>query len=151
MLGIDVKPEVLSSGHVVVRSYPAVTACSGLTSAVVTGNPRQYCSVQDGQLSGVPSVCAEQGDTASWAAYHRQQVHRSGRTLPCSGSVGTASVWISLEHLQYLLGGFAHVYLVTTAVPVHNTTRHVLKRIAVANEAMLAEVKKEVDIMVRVF
>ncbi|KAH9950941.1 hypothetical protein B0H21DRAFT_409128 [Amylocystis lapponica] len=44
-------------------------------------------------------------------------------------------------------GGFAHVYLVRTATPVYNTTRHVLKRIAVPNEAMLTEVKKEVDIM----
>lgn len=46
-------------------------------------------------------------------------------------------------------GGFAHVYLVRTATPVYNTTHHVLKRIAVANEGMLSEVKKEVDIMVR--
>ncbi|KAJ7292651.1 hypothetical protein C8J57DRAFT_1160891 [Mycena rebaudengoi] len=43
--------------------------------------------------------------------------------------------------------GFAHVYLVRTATPVYNTTHHVLKRIAVANDAMLTEVKKEVDIM----
>ncbi|KAG6919035.1 hypothetical protein DXG01_009745 [Tephrocybe rancida] len=47
----------------------------------------------------------------------------------------------------YAPGGFAHVYLVRTATPVYNTTHHVLKRIAVANEAMLAEVKKEVDVM----
>ena len=46
-------------------------------------------------------------------------------------------------------GGFAHVYLVRTAAPVYNTTHHVLKRIAVANDTMLTEVKKEVDIMVR--
>jgi hypothetical protein len=45
-------------------------------------------------------------------------------------------------------GGFAHVYLVRTATPVYNTTHHVLKRIAVANDAMLTDVKKEVDIMV---
>ncbi|KAF8910082.1 hypothetical protein CPB84DRAFT_1764569 [Gymnopilus junonius] len=44
-------------------------------------------------------------------------------------------------------GGFAHVYLVRTPAPVYNTTHHVLKRIAVASEAMLTEVKKEVDIM----
>jgi hypothetical protein len=42
------------------------------------------------------------------------------------------------------------VYLVRTATPVYNTTHHVLKRIAVANDVMLTEVKKEVDIMVRV-
>lgn len=41
------------------------------------------------------------------------------------------------------------MYLVRTVQPVYGTTRHVLKRIAVANDAMLAEVKKEVDIMVR--
>lgn len=50
-----------------------------------------------------------------------------------------------------MLGGFAHVYLVRTATPVYNTTRHVLKRIAVPNEIMLNEVKKEVDIMVCIF
>ncbi|KAJ3514015.1 hypothetical protein NLJ89_g2618 [Agrocybe chaxingu] len=44
-------------------------------------------------------------------------------------------------------GGFAHVYLVRTPAPVYNTTHHVLKRIAVASESMLTEVKKEVDIM----
>ncbi|KAG8219604.1 hypothetical protein J3R82DRAFT_557 [Butyriboletus roseoflavus] len=44
-------------------------------------------------------------------------------------------------------GGFSYVYLVRTATPVYNTTRHVLKRIAVPNEALLTEVKKEVDIM----
>ncbi|TFK56872.1 hypothetical protein OE88DRAFT_1650364 [Heliocybe sulcata] len=44
-------------------------------------------------------------------------------------------------------GGFAHVYLCRTAQPVYNTHHHVLKRIAVQSEAMLSEVKKEVDIM----
>ncbi|KAI9570356.1 hypothetical protein HD554DRAFT_2170512 [Boletus coccyginus] len=44
-------------------------------------------------------------------------------------------------------GGFSYVYLVRTATPVYNTTRHVLKRIAVPSEALLTEVKKEVDIM----
>ena len=46
-------------------------------------------------------------------------------------------------------GGYAYVYLVRTPQPVNGTTQHVLKRIAVPNEGMLAEVKKEVDIMVR--
>ena len=41
------------------------------------------------------------------------------------------------------------MYLVRTPQPVNGTTQHVLKRIAVPNEGMLAEVKKEVDIMVR--
>ena len=36
-----------------------------------------------------------------------------------------------------------------TATPVYGTTHHVLKRIAVPNDNMLTEVKKEVDIMVR--
>lgn len=49
---------------------------------------------------------------------------------------------------MFSVGGFAHVYLVRTAQPVYGTTRHVLKRIAVQNDAMLSEVKKEVDIMV---
>lgn len=47
-------------------------------------------------------------------------------------------------------GGFAHVYLVRTSAPVYGTTHHVLKRIAVANDAMLTDVKKEVDIMVSI-
>ena len=46
-------------------------------------------------------------------------------------------------------GGYAYVYLVKTSTPVYGTTHHVLKRIAVPNEVMLSEVKKEVDIMVR--
>ena len=50
--------------------------------------------------------------------------------------------------MNMLPGGFAHVYLVRTSTPVYNTTHHVLKRIAVPNESMLAEVKKEEDIMV---
>ena len=50
---------------------------------------------------------------------------------------------------NHLVGGFAHVYLVRTPTPVYGTTHHVLKRIAVPNESMLTEVKKEVDIMVR--
>jgi AP2-associated kinase len=45
-------------------------------------------------------------------------------------------------------GGFAHVYLVRTSAPVYGTTHHVLKRIAVGNDSMLTDVKKEVDIMV---
>lgn len=48
----------------------------------------------------------------------------------------------------FSIGGFAHVYLVRSAAPINNTTQHVLKRIAVSDEAMLREVKKEVDIMV---
>lgn len=40
------------------------------------------------------------------------------------------------------------MYLVRTQAPVHNTTHHVLKHVVVANESMLTEVKKEVDVMV---
>ena len=50
--------------------------------------------------------------------------------------------------ISTFVGGFSHVYLVRTATPVYNTTHHVLKRIAVASEDILKEVKKEVDIMV---
>ncbi|PFH52282.1 hypothetical protein AMATHDRAFT_2286 [Amanita thiersii Skay4041] len=54
----------------------------------------------------------------------------------------------SVQVERYLSqGGFSHVYLVRTATPVYNTTHHVLKRIAVSDQPMLAEVKKEVDIM----
>ncbi|KAK2461458.1 hypothetical protein APHAL10511_005921 [Amanita phalloides] len=54
----------------------------------------------------------------------------------------------SIQVERYLSqGGFAHVYLVRTATPVYNTTHHVLKRIAVPDQPMLTEVKKEVDIM----
>ena len=59
----------------------------------------------------------------------------------------TVRLWSELL-MTLISGGFAHVYLVRTAEPVFNTTHHVLKRIAVANEEMLNEVKKEVDIMV---
>ena len=59
-----------------------------------------------------------------------------------------ASLRNLIQILLDSLGGFAHVYLVRTPAPVYNTTHHVLKRIAVASETMLTEVKKEVDIMV---
>jgi hypothetical protein len=49
-----------------------------------------------------------------------------------------------------ITGGFAHVYLVRTSAPVYGTTHHVLKRIAVASDGMLTDVKKEVDIMVSI-
>ncbi len=55
---------------------------------------------------------------------------------------------MSESYAPFSSGGFAHVYLVRTAQPVYNTSHHVLKRIAVPNETMLSEVKKEVDIMV---
>lgn len=54
-------------------------------------------------------------------------------------------------HMTIVIGGFAHVYLVRSTTPINNTTQHVLKRIAVSDEAMLVEVKKEVDIMVCIY
>lgn len=67
-------------------------------------------------------------------------------TLVPGQSISVNKYTVQVE--RYLSqGGFAHVYLVRTPTPVYNTTHHVLKRIAVANEAMLSEVKKEVDIM----
>ncbi|KAJ7838733.1 hypothetical protein B0H14DRAFT_2513095 [Mycena olivaceomarginata] len=62
-------------------------------------------------------------------------------------SVNKYTVQVERYLSQGWFRGFAHVYLVRTATPVYNTTHHVLKRIAVANDAMLTEVKKEVDIM----
>ncbi|KAF7330118.1 Protein kinase domain-containing protein [Mycena sanguinolenta] len=62
-------------------------------------------------------------------------------------SVNKYTVQVERYLSQGWLRGFAHVYLVRTATPVYNTTHHVLKRIAVSNDAMLTEVKKEVDIM----
>ncbi|KAH7105144.1 hypothetical protein BKA62DRAFT_437921 [Auriculariales sp. MPI-PUGE-AT-0066] len=58
--------------------------------------------------------------------------------------VGEQSVRVE-RHLSQ--GGFAHVYLVRTDKPVGGTTQHVLKHIRVAQESMLNEVRKEVDIM----
>ncbi|KAJ7194670.1 hypothetical protein GGX14DRAFT_678190 [Mycena pura] len=67
-------------------------------------------------------------------------------TLVPGQSISVNKFTVQVE--RYLSqGGFAHVYLVRTATPVYNTTHHVLKRIAVANDTMLTEVKKEVDIM----
>ncbi|KAF7302871.1 Protein kinase domain-containing protein [Mycena kentingensis (nom. inval.)] len=67
-------------------------------------------------------------------------------TLVPGQSISVNKYTVQVE--RYLSqGGFAHVYLVRTATPVYNTTHHVLKRIAVSNDAMLTEVKKEVDIM----
>ncbi|KAJ6606821.1 hypothetical protein B0H10DRAFT_2439960 [Mycena sp. CBHHK59/15] len=67
-------------------------------------------------------------------------------TLVPGQSISVNKYTVQVE--RYLSqGGFAHVYLVRTATPVYNTTHHVLKRIAVANDSMLSEVKKEVDIM----
>jgi hypothetical protein len=51
-------------------------------------------------------------------------------------------------------GGFAHVYLASSATPIptgspNATTKHVLKRIAVPTLNDVTEVGKEVEVMVR--
>ncbi|KAJ8488742.1 hypothetical protein ONZ45_g13847 [Pleurotus djamor] len=75
-----------------------------------------------------------------------QMYGQSKGTLVPGQTIAVGQFSVQVE--RYLSqGGFAHVYLVRTATPVYNTTHHVLKRIAVENEAMLAEVKKEVDVM----
>ncbi|KAH8094727.1 hypothetical protein BXZ70DRAFT_947290 [Cristinia sonorae] len=74
------------------------------------------------------------------------QQHPNKGTLIPGQTIAVNKYTVQVE--RYLSqGGFAHVYLVRTAQPVHGTTHHVLKRIAVPNESMLTEVKKEVDIM----
>ncbi|KAG6335089.1 hypothetical protein ID866_3998 [Astraeus odoratus] len=79
---------------------------------------------------------------AGFQPYHMQ----SKGTLVPGQTISVNKYTVQVE--KYLSqGGFSHVYLVRTPTPVYNTTHHVLKRIAVANEAMLAHVKKEVDIM----
>ncbi|KAF5368418.1 hypothetical protein D9758_002156 [Tetrapyrgos nigripes] len=77
-------------------------------------------------------------------AFHPYQQNKGPLAPGQSISVNKYTVQVERYLSQ---GGFAHVYLVRTATPVYNTTHHVLKRIAVANEAMLTAVKKEVDIM----
>ncbi|KAG5636593.1 hypothetical protein H0H81_007533 [Sphagnurus paluster] len=81
---------------------------------------------------------------ASQQAYNAYTQNKG--TLVPGQSIAVNKFTVQVE--RYLSqGGFAHVYLVRTATPVYNTTHHVLKRIAVSNEAMLTEVKKEVDVM----
>lgn len=73
------------------------------------------------------------------------QANNKGTLVP-GQKISVNSYTVQVE--RYLSqGGFAYVYLVRTPTPVYGTTHHVLKRIAVPNESMLTEVKKEVDIM----
>ncbi|KAI0094383.1 hypothetical protein BDY19DRAFT_16672 [Irpex rosettiformis] len=82
---------------------------------------------------------------AQWQAYQANAAKNSPTLMP-GQTIAVNKYTVQVE--RYLSqGGFAHVYLVRTAQPVYNTTHHVLKRIAVPDEAMLTEVKKEVDIM----
>ncbi|KAH9081482.1 hypothetical protein EDB83DRAFT_2333002 [Lactarius deliciosus] len=74
-----------------------------------------------------------------------QQASNKGTLVP-GQTISVNKFTVQVE--RYLSqGGFAHVYLVRTPTPVYGTTHHVLKRIAVASESMLTDVKKEVDIM----
>ncbi|KAH8987392.1 hypothetical protein EDB86DRAFT_2951085 [Lactarius hatsudake] len=74
-----------------------------------------------------------------------QQASNKGTLVP-GQTISVNKFTVQVE--RYLSqGGFAHVYLVRTPAPVYGTTHHVLKRIAVASESMLTDVKKEVDIM----
>ncbi|KAF7793563.1 hypothetical protein EIP86_004677 [Pleurotus ostreatoroseus] len=77
----------------------------------------------------------------------RQAIPQQNKgTLVAGQTISVNKYTVQVE--RYLSqGGFAHVYLVRTPTPLFGTTHHVLKRIAVSNEAMLTEVKKEVDIM----
>ncbi|KAF8274275.1 hypothetical protein EI94DRAFT_1714018 [Lactarius quietus] len=75
-----------------------------------------------------------------------QQAANNKGTLVPGQTISVNKFTVQVE--RYLSqGGFAHVYLVRTPTPVYGTTHHVLKRIAVSNESMLTDVKKEVDIM----
>ncbi|KAF8506521.1 hypothetical protein F5888DRAFT_1602375 [Russula emetica] len=74
-----------------------------------------------------------------------QQASNKGTLVP-GQKISVNSYTVQVE--RYLSqGGFAYVYLVRTPTPVYGTTHHVLKLIAIPNESMLTEVKKEVDIM----
>ncbi|CAE6534419.1 unnamed protein product [Rhizoctonia solani] len=84
---------------------------------------------------------------AAQQAYYQQQMAMAQKgPLQPGQTIKLTQYTVTVE--RYLSqGGFAHVYLVRTATPVMGTTQHVLKRMAVADVATLAEVKKEVDIM----
>ncbi|KAF7784170.1 hypothetical protein Agabi119p4_335 [Agaricus bisporus var. burnettii] len=82
---------------------------------------------------------------ASQQPYHAYVPQNKG-TLMSGQTISVNKYTVQVE--RYLSqGGFAQVYLVRTQAPVHNTTHHVLKHVVVANESMLTEVKKEVDVM----
>ncbi|KAG9027687.1 hypothetical protein FRB95_007458 [Tulasnella sp. JGI-2019a] len=77
--------------------------------------------------------------------YMPQQPQNQG-TLTPGQTITLKQHTVTVE--RYLSqGGFAHVYLVRTPHPVNGTTQHVLKRMAVSDDVMLQEVKKEVDVM----
>ncbi|KAG8883633.1 hypothetical protein FRB98_002883 [Tulasnella sp. 332] len=78
--------------------------------------------------------------------YVPQQPSQNQGTLTPGQTITLKQHTVTVE--RYLSqGGFAHVYLVRTPQPVNGTTQHVLKRMAVSDDIMLQEVKKEVDVM----
>ncbi|KAF8512847.1 hypothetical protein BU17DRAFT_53814 [Hysterangium stoloniferum] len=80
----------------------------------------------------------------AFPGYAGQQLNKG--TLAPGQTVLVNQYTVQIE--RYLSqGGFAHVYVVRSAAPVNNTTQHVLKRIAVADQAMLMGVQKEVEVM----
>lgn len=101
------------------------------------------------------------------AAYAYQQTAQqpgllqTGQIINVNGIIVTVERYLSQGSWQYISlriaalpimmspGGFAHVYVVQSQTPISGTRQHVLKRMAVPDESMLREVKKEVDVMVR--
>jgi AP2-associated kinase len=101
------------------------------------------------------------------AAYAYQQTTQqpgllqTGQIINVNGIIVTVERYLSQGSWQYISlriaalpimmspGGFAHVYVVQSQTPISGTRQHVLKRMAVPDESMLREVKKEVDVMVR--
>ncbi|KAJ3569732.1 hypothetical protein NP233_g4856 [Leucocoprinus birnbaumii] len=82
---------------------------------------------------------------ATQQPYHAYTQQSKGTLMP-GQTISVNKYTVQVE--RYLSqGGFAQVYLVRTQAPVYNTTHHVLKHVVVANESMLTEVKKEVDVM----
>ncbi|KAF8753798.1 Protein tyrosine kinase [Rhizoctonia solani] len=85
---------------------------------------------------------------AAQQAYYQQQMAMAQKgPLQPGQTIKLTQYTVTVERYLSQAGGFAHVYLVRTSTPVMGTTQHVLKRMAVADVATLAEVKKEVDIM----
>lgn len=73
-------------------------------------------------------------------------------TLPPGTVVHVGDCIVTVERFLSE-GGFAHVYLATSTVPLpkgapNATTRHVLKRMVVPDKRGVAEVGKEVEVMV---
>ncbi|KAF8333081.1 kinase-like domain-containing protein [Cantharellus anzutake] len=76
---------------------------------------------------------------------HQNQNYQPGLLQP--GQVIHVNSYVVTIERYLSQGGFAHVYVVQSQAPINGTRQHVLKRIAVSNESMLRDVKKEVDVM----